>query len=1076
MRARFLAPLFLLAPLASCGPSASTTTLNKPTTPPVAAKPAAAVETPARWGLHATRLGNLRARLDLGSAVLYGGDGGERWLDKKDGTAPTPGAVLLPESIVGIAKGPGKGVVIVGATGTVYVASDPLGAVDSKHAPSMTLRSPAAGRAAIVAIADGGLMRTTDGGVAWNKIGLPGLAGTLVQVAMNDGGLGIALAAPQRVWATDDDGATWKPLSTPGVGARRVVHDVNGDLMLEGIEASGLLRTSPLRLERVARAPKSDGFDLAVAPTAAIPSYARAINLGRGAFIGNHYLEAIPEPDDPTRWRVAYGKLGDRTDAKKLTELNGCERVWVTGDAFSLFLVCDDRGGGKTLPVVTTKSAAPPFNAATIRIYRSDDEGKTWREDGNAGSRRAETGHAWLAPDRALVIDGACKRLRNQECYSSPPLVRLQGQKSFAKLGLPAHVETVTSMAFSGSRAYALGRAPAGPLALLVSANGRDFTKVSLPPVPASDSKQTPLSAVHAQPGTVSVDASGSIVATAAIGGEWVIYNAKEDGTGIEARRFPYHADALSMAGRRGFAWARDGRGWETSDGGATWATVSAPSFSDLPIVERTIACGAYGCLLGDRAVRIGWGGATTAPKADPAAGKVLARGALTCTAEGDWKPLGSTIAAPSAYDAEVSAGTRWVAIRHDANKGNVAVVLGKTGAKGIEIKEVTLFGPSGKDVATAVLPQIEGAAAIRFAFKREAGPKVDPKGAKEKDPKKKVATAGPVIEAQKVDVEVAWYVAATGAVHHATIKGAGPLDPRDVIGGFKDGAAGVNPGLISIAQGGVHVRPFATKPDVPLWFVRENGKVDRMPWPELPTKDVAGGQLSLRIDAIRAAGRSVILGVAGAQLLMSWANENGTGWETRTWGLWPELRTNIEPSWDFSYVGIGAATRPAIVVQWPGTPSVPAVSWGVPLKGVEVDPSEVLSMPTQKTLADPEVACGATDTGSRVVVPFSTGTRHPITITGEDPLLATSAAVLRGDGKSACVLAYEAKAISKAKSDKAKTDDGALSAIVPWGDRDHSYLFRTTLNGDTSVRALKCATSKDLPGGLSGIEGFEER
>ena len=39
--------------------------------------------------------------------------------------------------------------------------------------------------------------------------------------------------------------------------------------------------------------------------------------------------------------------------------------------------------------------------------------------------------------------------------------------------------------------------------------------------------------------------------------------------------------------------------------------------------------------------------------------------------------------------------------------------------------------------------------------------------------PKKKVAASGPVIDGPKVDIDVAWYVASTGAVHHATIKAA---------------------------------------------------------------------------------------------------------------------------------------------------------------------------------------------------------------------------------------------------------------------------------------------------------------
>jgi len=1075
---RFVRRSVLPILLIGCGPGATQT---GPVKTPVAtpqAKAAPPVESPARWALHATRLGNLRARLDLGAAILYGGDGGERWLDKRDGSAPTPANVLVPEAIVGIAKA-AKGVLLVGASGAVYPADDPLAAPGAKRTPPSPMRSPTAGRAAVVAIAgDGGLMRSTDGGATWNKVELPGIAGTLVQVAMNDGGLGLALAAPQRAWATDDDGATWKAITTPGVGARGVVHDVNGDLMLEGVEASGLLRGSPLHLERVARAPKTEGYDLGVAPTAAILSYAKAVLTGRGAMIADRYLEAIPEPDDPTRWRVAYGKLGERLEAKKVAELNGCDRVWVAGDLTSLYLACDDRGAKTTSALGKSKS----FDRAAIRIYRSDDQGKTWKDDGNTGSRRADVGHVWLAPDRTLVIDGACKKLRNIDCYESPPLVRPAAQKTFAKLNVkPGRVTQVSALAFApqGSNAYALARSASGPLVLLVSKNGgKDFRAVPLPTVSAADANMPALSAARADAGSISVDPSGMVTATATVSGEWLIYTSKDDGQTVEGKRFPHRVDSVSMAGRNGLAWARDGRAWETTDGGANWTAVTAPAFTDAAPSDRAVVCNAYGCLIGDRAARIGWGGAAIAPKTaiDTSSAKVLARAPLACSVEGEWKALGPLLAAPTAYDAEVTAATRWLAIRHDAAKGSVSVVLGKTGAKGIETKEVSLFGPAGKDTATAVLPQIEGAAAIRYAFKREATSVTITKD--DKDKKAKPASGG-VVDGQKVDVEVAWYVASTGAVHHATIKGAGPLDPRDVIGGGKD-AAGANVGLLSIAQGGVHVRPFATKAEAPLFFVREGGKVDRLPWPELPTKDITGSPLLLRVDAVRAASRTVVVAMVGSQLLTAWANEAGSGWDTRVWGLWPELKSGPEASWDFSYVPVSTGgLRPAIVVQWPGGAGIAPVAWGVPLKGVEADPSEAIAMPTQRTPGESEPACAATDSAPRVVTPFSIGTRHPITVTGDvgEQILATGSAVLRGDGKSACVLAYEAKPIARAKSEKAKTpDEGTYSAVIPWGDREHAFLFRSSVNGDTSVRALKCAPGKESPSGLTGVEGFTER
>lgn len=1075
-RLRHVAFVPLLA--AACGPATPKPPVKAPPGAKTGPQPAA-FESPARWVLHPTKLTQLDSRLELGTSVLYGGESGERWLDKRDGSPPRSAATLLPEPIVAMARGAsGKGVLFVGESGTVYVASDPLGPVEAKRAPKHPLRSPSAGKGAIVAIDGDAIVRTTDAGESWSRIELPGSAGALVQVALDGAGLGLALATPQRAWVTEDDGATWKSISTPGVGARRLVVDVNGDLVIEGVEASAILKPGPLRLERIVRAPKSDGFELATPPGVASMGYAKAIAAGRGALLeGGRYVEAVQEPDDPTRWRIAYGRLGDLPEPRKVPELVGCDRVWVAGDAKSLWAACDDRGTKKPAPAIggigIKKPSPPPqVERASVKVLRSDDEGKTWREEASAASRRADTGHLWVAPDGTLIIDGACKKSKN-ECYESAPVVRPPQAKGFAKLGV-GRVQQIASLTFAPSspgaqagRAYALGRAPGGPLLLLVSKNGgKDFTRVALPAVAAADPKAASLSPARAEPGSVSVDATGMVVATAQVSGEWVVYTSDDEGATVHARRLPFRADAVSMSGKRGFAWERHGKGFETSDAGATWSEVAAPSFPEVGASDRVVACSAFGCFVGDRAARVGWGGGTApSPGGDTTEPKVASASPLSCTAEGEWKPLGALISTPTAYEAEIAKDVRWMGIRHDREKGSVAVVLAKTGAKGIETKEVSLFGPAGKDTATAVLPQIEGAAAIRYAFKRAAAPKPDPK---DKDKKKK-PSLGAVLDDQKVDVEVAWYVASTGKVHRAKITGAGPLDARDVVGTAKDAPSLASVGLLSIAQGGVHVRPFATKSDVPLWFVHEGGKIEKLAWPELPQKDVAGSPLSLRVDAIRAAGRTVVLGVSGAQLVMQWANDAGTAWESRAWGLWPDAKSG-KVDWDFTYLPGASGPRPAIVVQWSGGSGLPEGSWGAAVKGLESDPSEIAPLPTQHDLADPPVACGASES-PRVVVPFATGTRHPIAVStdGAETLLATGSAVLRGDDKSACVLAYEARSIAKKG---AKAED-ALSAIVPWADKEHAFLFRTAPAGDVSVRPMRCAASKDLPSGLGGVEGF---
>ena len=1079
-----LSLLTVASALAACGP-ATTPVIQGPKAGNDTAAKAPAPESPARWNLHPTKGGSLRAKLELGPAgALYVGDGGERWLDKRDGNPATAAATLLPETIAAAGRASdGKGVLLVGASGTIYAAAEPLGPVTSKKPPTQKLRAITAGKAAIVAIAEGNqLVRTVDGGATWTKVDLPTGAGTLASIAMSEQGAGVALFAPQRALVTTDDGATWLATPTPGVGARRVVLDVNGDLTIEGLEASAVLRLSPARFERVSGAPKSEGFELALGEGKVSLGYARAIATGRGAFVGARYVEIIPEPDDATRWRVAIGPLGGNLEPKRVPELNGCTQAFVGGDPSpggAIYVACD--GQGKKLPPTNLGSSGtgPKFQPEPVpqlHLYRSEDDGKTWKDDGTVGSEHTDGGHVWIAPDKSLMIEGACKRAK-YGCGEGPPLIRVAGAKSFAKMGLPKGILRIGSLAFSpsGAKAFAIARGYAGPLALLVSVNGgKDFTRTALPSVPSADPKRDPLSASRIEPGTISVDEAGVVYATAHEAQDWIVYTSEDEGQTVKARALTVKADAVAMVGKRGFAYDRKGKGWETTNGGVTWVPVAAPPISDASMPDRSIACGTYGCFVGDRATRVGWGATEGGSALEGVAAPAPAAYAtpLKCSVEGSWTSLGALVNAPSAYEADVGPGARWMAIKHDPFKGSVSVVIGKpagktgkdgvTGVTGkdakVESKEVSLFGPAGKDTATAAQPQVEGVAAVRYAFKRET-------------PVKGATVAGPITANQKVDVDVAWYVAATGKVFKATIRGAGPLDPRDVIAGSKDSAGHASVALLSMAQGGVHVRPFGTKPEAPLYFVHEGGKVDRLSWPELPSKDANGGAIAPRIDAVRAGNRSVVLGVTGPglQLVTAWANDAGTAWESRVWGLWPELRgtrAGEEVAWDFTYV----AGRPALVAQWGGGGGVAPVAWAVPIKASEVDPSETIEMPTQKLLADPPKTCdvGALAT-PRIVAPFVRGTRHPLLISGEgnEVVLATASAVMHGSGKDACVTAFEATAVVSAGA--------TYSAIVGTDDLAHATLFKVGANGqDVSVRSMSCAYAPGpLPSALTTIEGF---
>ena len=72
----------------------------------------------------------------------------------------------------------GKGVLLVGASGTIYAAPDQLAAISGNKPPPQPLRSISAGKAAIVGVAaDGTLLRTVDAGASWTKADVQAGAG-----------------------------------------------------------------------------------------------------------------------------------------------------------------------------------------------------------------------------------------------------------------------------------------------------------------------------------------------------------------------------------------------------------------------------------------------------------------------------------------------------------------------------------------------------------------------------------------------------------------------------------------------------------------------------------------------------------------------------------------------------------------------------------------------------------------------------------------------------------------------------------------------------------------------------------
>jgi hypothetical protein len=79
-------------------------------------------------------------------------------------------------------------------------------------------------------------MRSADHGATWADVAYGGASayGRPDSVALDPEGNGLLLRFPQRLFVTHDDGATWAPMATPGIGAREVRRDGDDRLWLMG--------------------------------------------------------------------------------------------------------------------------------------------------------------------------------------------------------------------------------------------------------------------------------------------------------------------------------------------------------------------------------------------------------------------------------------------------------------------------------------------------------------------------------------------------------------------------------------------------------------------------------------------------------------------------------------------------------------------------------------------------------------------------------------------------------------------------------------------------------------------------
>jgi len=757
---RFALASAVVLACAACGREASTPTASSPTT-------SGTLATRARWVFSRPESG-LNAKLDLdGGQTLYVGQHGRRALSKGDDVlvdAPT----LARTHLVGVLR-EGSDFAFVGDDGDVFVAHEPLGALEApRKGPlgegsdgGVTFASIATGRAAILAITfDGRVLRSVDFGRHWAEVDYTASSkvfGHPFSVALDTKGNGLLVALPQRAYVTHDDGASWGPIATPGIGANAVHRDGADQVLLQGPAEQAKLDGAELHvyhgpLQPLHRAPRRTPGSPPAEPPA------------RALLLGDTVVELSLHAGLPPTVEVSSRKLGEATReaGTASAELVSAHTGRGAGEAGVSPYV---GGRGRTLVYARADAAKDATGAVTTTILRSLDLGATWKSEATFPGHFIERGTG--APVEGLtdrdvagveVGPGDWTFVRAM----CPPGTTTETKdvctrRQIRPAGATGYQDVVSDEEFmplqfafdeAHGKVYALGKHDRhvglyeSPLA------GNHFTRMNLLAHEVDNAS--------AATTAITVDDAGTLRVLDHDAGQLRLLRHGSDGKDSPVLYAPVPHGEMATAGLRGLVSGNRGT-WETADGGETWARVA--------VSGGHLSCAAAGCILGV-ADRVGWDlpafhsdenvAATAEPKPivddkppprPPAKPPVVTPPPLEITC----KPSGVAGSVPSTPIADSLAvyptDVRWSELEEDKDH-KLSIFVGGRAA----VRELSLLGPEPAPTAvqhkTSVFRGPDAFVAVRAAWTPRAG------------------------DAPPVDVSLAWWSARTGRVSRHALPG----------------------------------------------------------------------------------------------------------------------------------------------------------------------------------------------------------------------------------------------------------------------------------------------------------------
>ncbi len=730
------------------------------------------------------------AELAVAGGKLVIGKHGRREL-RANGTTRAA-ETLLPPHLVAATTVDGGKLAILTVDGEVHVADPPLGPIVAVRAGVGRVRAASASNGSFLVVpADGGLLRSTDAGVTWSKPELPSLGVAMVVDALvNADGLGLAVAMPQRAYATIDHGATWSRVETPGIGFDRLERASDGAIELVAYDARACLERSPLRLAKLQSAAKpAEGAPSEFGPELSgslgrLMYRLRLKSLKDGSSFENTYILAIHAPGEP--FSLAPAPAFER-----------CASVQLAGTEDAVLATC----------------STAHIDGGTTKLLKSSDRGKTWslveQFEGSIGFHprviaTGPSGYVYLAPI-------AKRDAPEAEFYK--PRIKLRGKASFVvgRFEGPALADLdSTAIDEKGGRIYFYGTDVDRRRRMYVGT----FDDATLRPFNMPVSSENELFSEHH---SLTVDAEGVVRLALQEKRELVMIHARgRDGQPRPSVSLAHDIDTIALNGLRGLAILRSEQMFETADAGATWTPVEAPE-------EPRIAwCSPFGCEAGD-AFRRGWklapgqkGSALPPipePKAEPPMVRPAAVRTLACHPSGKR----ATVLRLSHAEARVGldADTLWTEVGLNPKDAAMALYIRARQAP----KLVELLPPIDKaktkgTTVTNVQVTAEGPVAVRYRFDEA------------------IVVAKKKIYAP-VDVDLAWLRNGASKPVRASLK---KLPP------FRVSVTGGQSAQLTIDKKGLFFRPFET--GYARYFVRDDGKSELVdPAPAPPGAVVGTGE-----------------------------------------------------------------------------------------------------------------------------------------------------------------------------------------------------------------------------------------